>query len=60
MSVEFIGMIGTGDTSETRPPAGPIIDPAYVRQFARASGLRSFPSRRLRLLRMDDQLGQLT
>jgi alkanesulfonate monooxygenase len=36
MSVEFIGMIGTGDTSETRPPAGPIIDPAYVRQFARA------------------------
>ena len=36
MSVEFIGMIGTRDGSETRPPAGPVIDPDYTRRFARA------------------------
>ncbi|WP_236791493.1 LLM class flavin-dependent oxidoreductase [Amycolatopsis sp. GM8] len=36
MAVEFIGMIGTRDTSETRPARGPVIDPGYVRRFARA------------------------
>jgi alkanesulfonate monooxygenase len=36
MTVEFVGMIGTRDVSETRAPAGPPIDPAYVRRFARA------------------------
>jgi alkanesulfonate monooxygenase len=34
MTVEFIGMIGTRDVSETRAPEGPPIDPAYVRRFA--------------------------
>jgi alkanesulfonate monooxygenase len=36
MPVEFIGMIGTKDQSEVRLSAGPVIDPAYVRRFARA------------------------
>jgi alkanesulfonate monooxygenase len=36
MSVEFIGMIGTQDASETRPPRGPAIDIDYVRRFAQA------------------------
>jgi alkanesulfonate monooxygenase len=36
MTVEFVGMIGTRDVSETRGPAGPPVDPAYVRRFARA------------------------
>ncbi|MTD57239.1 LLM class flavin-dependent oxidoreductase [Amycolatopsis pithecellobii] len=36
MAVEFIGMIGTRDASETRPARGPVIDPDYVRRFARA------------------------
>jgi alkanesulfonate monooxygenase len=36
MTVEFIGMIGARDASETRAPSGPIIDPAYIRRFARA------------------------
>jgi alkanesulfonate monooxygenase len=36
MSVEFVGMIGTRDASETRPASGPVIDPGYVRRFARA------------------------
>jgi alkanesulfonate monooxygenase len=36
MSVEFVGMIGTRDVSETRAPAGPVIDPEYTRRFARA------------------------
>ncbi|GAA2603519.1 LLM class flavin-dependent oxidoreductase [Paractinoplanes durhamensis] len=36
MAVEFVGMIGTRDVSETRAPAGPPVDPAYVRRFARA------------------------
>jgi alkanesulfonate monooxygenase len=36
MAVEFIGMIGTRDTSEIRPARGPVIDPDYVRRFARA------------------------
>ncbi|MGW6268868.1 LLM class flavin-dependent oxidoreductase [Streptomyces sp. NPDC055060] len=35
-SVEFIGMIGTQDTSETRPAQGPLIDAAYTTRFARA------------------------
>ncbi|WP_446039089.1 LLM class flavin-dependent oxidoreductase [Streptomyces sp. SID1121] len=35
-SVEFIGMIGTQDASETRPPSGPQIDRAYTARFARA------------------------
>lgn len=36
MNVEFIGMIGTQVTSEIHPPKGPVIDPDYVRRFARA------------------------
>jgi len=36
MPVEFIGMIGTRDVSETRPPAGPVVDPDYTLRFARA------------------------
>ena len=36
MPVEFIGMIGTSDQSEIRQTAGPVIDPEYVRRFARA------------------------
>jgi len=36
MTVEFVGMIATRDQSETRPPAGPVVDPGYVRRFARA------------------------
>ena len=36
MPVEFIGMIGTKDQSETRLTAGPVIDRDYVRRFARA------------------------
>jgi alkanesulfonate monooxygenase len=36
MSVEFIGMIGTQDVSETRPASGPVIDPDYTVRFARA------------------------
>ena len=35
-SVEFIGMIGTRDASETRPATGPEIDPDYTTRFARA------------------------
>jgi alkanesulfonate monooxygenase len=36
MPVEFIGMIGTKDESETRLTQGPVIDPGYLRRFARA------------------------
>src|SRR5689334_20344039 len=36
MPVEFIGMIGTHDQSESRPASGPVIDKDYVRRFARA------------------------
>jgi alkanesulfonate monooxygenase len=36
MPVEFIGMIGTRDESETRLTPGPVIDRDYVRRFARA------------------------
>src|ERR1700685_2785254 len=35
MPVEFIGMIGTKDESETRLTAGPVIDRDYVKRFAR-------------------------
>src|SRR3984885_2929211 len=36
MPVEFIGMIGTKNEFEIRLTAGPVIDPDYVRRFARA------------------------
>jgi len=36
MPVEFIGMIGTKNESEIRLTGGPVIDPDYVRRFARA------------------------
>jgi alkanesulfonate monooxygenase len=36
MPVEFTGMIGTKDQSETRNTGGPVIDRAYVRRFSRA------------------------
>lgn len=36
MPVEFIGMIGTRDVSEVRPPAGPVVDAEYTLRFARA------------------------
>ncbi len=35
-SVEFVGMIGTRHTSETRPPSGPPIDVDHTVRFARA------------------------
>jgi alkanesulfonate monooxygenase len=35
-AVEFIGMISTRYESESRPPAGPLLDRDYVRRFARA------------------------
>ncbi|MGW3570241.1 LLM class flavin-dependent oxidoreductase [Streptomyces sp. NPDC000941] len=34
--VEFIGMIGTQEASETRPATGPAVDPDYTTRFARA------------------------
>jgi alkanesulfonate monooxygenase len=36
MSVEFVGMIGTRDGSETRSSSGPLIDLDYTKRFARA------------------------
>jgi alkanesulfonate monooxygenase len=36
MPVEFIGMIGTKDVSETHPGSGPAIDKRYTRRFIRA------------------------
>jgi len=36
MPVEFIGMIGTKDASETRRTEGPVINPDYTRRFSRA------------------------
>ena len=36
MPVEFIGMIGTKDQSETRLSRGPVIDKDYTRRFVRA------------------------
>ena len=34
--VEILGMIGTADASEIRPPSGPVIDPDYTARFAQA------------------------
>src|SRR3954451_12859181 len=36
MTVEFVGMIAARDQSEIRPSDGPVVDPAYIRRFARA------------------------
>jgi alkanesulfonate monooxygenase SsuD/methylene tetrahydromethanopterin reductase-like flavin-dependent oxidoreductase (luciferase family) len=36
VTVEFVGMIGTRDVSETRAPVGPPIDLACVRRSSRA------------------------
>lgn len=36
MPIEFVGMIGTNNSSETNPPTGPLIDPAHTRRFAQA------------------------
>ena len=36
MPVEFIGMIAPQEYSETMAPAGPPVDPAFTRRFARA------------------------
>lgn len=36
MPVEFIGMISWRHASEIHPPVGPVLDPAYLRDFARA------------------------
>jgi alkanesulfonate monooxygenase len=36
MPVEFIGMIGTSDMSETRSTSGPVIDKDYTKRFVRA------------------------
>ena len=36
MPVEFIGYVGTQESSEIIPPAGPIIDPDYARRVALA------------------------
>jgi alkanesulfonate monooxygenase len=36
MGLEMIGMIGTRPASEIHPASGPILDPNYVRDFARA------------------------
>src|SRR6478735_6722963 len=34
--VEILGMIGTADASEIRPPSGPVIDADYTALFAKA------------------------
>jgi alkanesulfonate monooxygenase len=36
MPVEFLGMGGTNDGSETRPRSGPSFDPEYAVRLARA------------------------
>ena len=36
MQVEFIGMIGTQESSEVLAPAGPLVDPDFTARFARA------------------------
>ena len=36
MPVEFIGMIATRESSESRPAEPPVIDPGFTRAFARA------------------------
>ncbi|WP_175774644.1 LLM class flavin-dependent oxidoreductase [Burkholderia anthina] len=42
MSVEFIGMIQSQKQSEIHPPSGPVVDPDYVRAFARAHEAAGF------------------
>jgi len=42
MPVEFIGMISAQDRSETRPPSGPVIDPAHVVQAAQTHEAAGF------------------
>ncbi|KVH46093.1 LLM class flavin-dependent oxidoreductase [Burkholderia diffusa] len=42
MSVEFIGMIQSQKQSEIHPPTGPVVDPDYVRDFARAHETAGF------------------
>lgn len=42
MTVEFIGMIAPQEYSETRPPAGPPVDPAFTRAFARSHEASGF------------------
>jgi alkanesulfonate monooxygenase len=36
VQVEFIGMIGTQESSEVLAPAGPLVDPDFTARFARA------------------------
>lgn len=36
MPIELLGMIATTPGSETRAVAGPVVDPAYVREFSQA------------------------
>jgi alkanesulfonate monooxygenase len=36
MPIELIGLIATQDQSETRDAGGPLVDPDYVRRFAKA------------------------
>lgn len=42
MSVEFIGMIAPQEYSETRPPAGPPVDPGFTRAFAQSHEASGF------------------
>ena len=42
MSVEFIGMIQSQKQSEIHPASGPVVDPDYVRDFARAHETAGF------------------
>ncbi|OXH86300.1 alkanesulfonate monooxygenase, partial [Burkholderia multivorans] len=42
MSVEFIGMIQSQKQSEIHPPSGRVVDPDYVREFARAHETAGF------------------
>jgi alkanesulfonate monooxygenase len=42
MSLEFIGMLGTQSGSESQPPAGPIIDKAYIRAMAATHEIGGF------------------
>jgi alkanesulfonate monooxygenase len=42
MSVEFVGAIGTQNSSEVRPPKGPLIDKSFVGAFALAHEVAGF------------------
>jgi alkanesulfonate monooxygenase len=42
MSVEFIGILGHREGSESRAPQGPVIDPAYLGTIARAHEYAGF------------------